>query len=127
MHSVTSNAVANALGYLVWENTNPQAIGAVTINFDRPIPSGYTKIRIETGNILPNYEYVFYTDFLIGKSGYLSLHFISAGGVIYMPNRIVSNITTNSFKINVCRFYKSDVGFSEVEDRIIPLRVWAIK
>jgi len=128
MHSVTSNAVADALGYLVWENTDPQEIGDnVTFNYDRPIPNGFTRIKVECGNVLPGLGYVFYTDCLIGKSNYLSLHFTSAQGVEYAPNRIIDQITTTSFRVGICRFYKSDVGFSNATDRIIPLRIWAIK
>ena len=128
MQSVTSNGVANALGYLVWETTDPQEIGEnVTFNFDRPIPNGFTRIRVETGNVLPSMDYVFYTECLIGKKIYLSLHFTSAQGVEYAPNRIIDNITTTSFRVGICRFYKSDVGFSNATDRIIPLRIWAIK
>ena len=129
MQSVTSNGVANALGYLVWENPDStQGMGQTTIEYDRAIPTGYNKIRIECQNLAGSGgNYKFYTDCLLGYNNYLSLHFIAASGLIYLQNRIIDYIDTSSCRVSICRFYKSDVGFSEVENRIIPTRIWAIK
>ena len=126
MHSVTSGAVANALGYLVWENSDSTVdIGATTINFDRVVPDSYSKILIEYRN-LTSENYFFFQECEVGKGTYLNAAYTASSGNTLICSRLCDT-SRQSITIGICRYTNSSSGFREVENRCVPHKIWAIK
>ena len=126
MQSVTSNGVANALGYLVWENPDStQNMGAESKDFDRAIPSGYTKLKIEYRNITSE-SFYFVKEVSIGNNTYLDASYAVTSGNAIVTNRLCY-LSNTGFTVTLARRWHSSTGYSEVENRCIPTRIWAIK
>ena len=127
MQSVTSNGVANALGYLVWENPAPsQNFQAQTITFDRVIPNNFSRIRVLYRNYqtATNYEC---TESEIGINFYLTLNYVTTTGTQVSFSRLVTNTTRNNIDVAICQCYTSDAGYYTDTNRLIPVKIWAIK
>ena len=127
MQSVTSNGVANALGYLVWENPDPsQNFQAQTITFDRAIPNNFSRIRVLYRNYqtATNYEC---TESEIGINFYLTLNYVTTTGEQVSLSRLVTNTTRNNIDVAICQCYTSGAGYYTDTNRLIPVKIWAIK
>lgn len=127
MQSVSSNAVAEATGYLIWENPDStQSFGAQTLNYDRPIPTGFSRIKIEVRNLTT--ENIFYNqEFYLGKNSYFTVPYGFTSGNLGIMMRNISNITNNSFDIEECRYVNSQSGLQTTPNRLVPNRIWALK
>ena len=127
MQSVTSNGVANALGYLVWENPDSsQNFQAQTITFDRVIPNNFSRIRVLYRNYqtATNYEC---TESEIGINFYLTLNYVTTTGEQVSLSRLVTNTTRNNIDVAICQCYTSGAGYYTDANRLIPVKIWAIK
>jgi hypothetical protein len=127
MNPVTSNAVANAFGYLVWENPDSTVdFSAQTITFDRAVPNEYTRLKVEFRNYKTQ-DYMFTTEVDIGMNTYLSSSFVTSGGEQWVTSRLFRNITRTQADVDICRTYSSSYGFQDNVTRCIPHKIWAIK
>lgn len=130
MQSVTSNAVAEALGYLVWENPDStQTFLAQDIVYDRVIPNEYSRVKIEfRALITENYKLV--TECDIGDNTYLTNAYVvlSGNARCVVVDRLARNPSRTGVNISEGRMWQSSNNTQqENNNRIIPTRIWAIK
>ena len=130
MHSVSSNGVANALGYLVWENPDStQSFSAQDVTFDRQVPSEYSKLKIEFRPL--NTENYFVTsECVIGYNTYLSISYVVLTGNAraVISDRLARYSSRTGISFSECRFWQSSTNTQqEINTRCIPTRIWAIK
>lgn len=128
MHSVTSNAVANALGYLVWENPDTTAsFEAQTIAFDRAVPYSYSRIKIEY-RCLNSESYYKTAEVEVGNNTYLENSYaVLTSSRWVIADRLVKNTTRNGCDFSEARLYTNTTNFDTANTRLIPARIWAIK
>ena len=123
MHPVTSNAVANAFGYLVWENPDSTvSFPAQTITFDRAVPSEYSRLKIEFRNLRTE-DYTFTAEVDIGMRTYLTSSYVTSGGNQWVTSRLFRNITRTQAEVDICRAYSSSSGYQDSEARCIPHKI----
>ena len=127
MQSVTSNAVANALGYLVWENPDSsQDFAGQTITFDKAIPYGYSKILVEARH-WSNSSLRFLT--LVNKeyAGFLSTIWSDSSGNFNTLTRRVEVTSDSACTFGDCRSTLNYNTPSVTNWGAVPTRIWAIK
>lgn len=121
-HPVKSGGIE----YLIWENPNPSLpFAAQTVNYDREIPAGYTKIMVEAKNLYTS-DFITYTECKIGVENYLVLHIITSRGNMICANRVIRNITNTECVVDLCRYVSTAGAYEETPTRMVPLRIWAI-
>ncbi len=125
MHSVTSNAVAEAFGYLLWENPDStQGLARYDITYN--LPNGYKKLLVEV-KLTQTAAWRFLTLVSIDGNDYLSKVWVNSRGLFQLATRVIENITNQGCSITQGRYFTITDGYLVDNTYCVPTRIWAIK